>query len=298
MENILDTNATANLKHQVNKATNATEKHIDTFARVGFLARACVYALMGFFAVLLFTGQGGGAATDSKGSIKMLLGQPWGKPLIIALSAGLLAYAVFRIFQAIRDYDHRGTELKSLALRAGYLLGGLLHLALAIYALDLIFAIGFGGSAGNDQSTARTILSLPLGRLLLFGVGAGVIAFGVGQIVIALKEKFTRHLHLPTQHKKLLCNISKFGLIARGLMFGVVGWLFVTSAWHANSAEARGIKGAWTFFGTQSFGTSLQIIIALGLIAFAIYGVIEARYRTVAGTRSSLEQSRTFVSGQ
>lgn len=275
--------STSDLKYQVNKATHATEQHIDTFARVGFLARACVYALMGFFAILLFTGQSGGAATDSKGSIRMLLSQGWGKPLVIALSAGLIAYAVFRIFQAIRDYDHRGSDYKGLALRAGYFLGGLIHIALAYYALNLIFQFGSNAGGGGEQGLARSILGLPAGRFLLFAVGAGVISFGVGQIVIAVKEKFTRGLSLPSAHKKLLCTVSKFGLIARGLMFAAVGWLFARSALHGNSAEAQGVKGAWSFFSTQPFGTWVEIIIALGLIAFAVYGVIESRYRHVNG---------------
>ena len=267
----------------VRKATNATEKHIDLFARVGFIARAVVYALMGLFAILLFTGQSGGAATDSKGSIRMLLSQGWGKPLVITLAAGLLAYAVFRIFQAVRDYDHRGSDLKGLGLRAGYFLGGLLHIALAYYALNLIFQ--FGSSAnGGEQGLARSIMSLPAGRFLLFALGGGVVAFGIGQIVIAVKEKFTSSLQLPTQGKKLLCNISKFGLIARGLMFGAVGWLFIKSALSENSAEARGVKGAWSFFSTQPFGNWVELIIAVGLIAFAFYGVVESRYRHIART--------------
>lgn len=279
--NTISTPTTTDLKNQFNKATYQTEQHIDTFAKVGFLARACVYALMGFFAILLFTGQSGGAATDSKGSIKMLVSQGLGKPLIIALAAGLLAYAVFRIFQAIRDYDHRGKDAKGLMLRAGYFFGGLIHIALAYYALNLIFHFGSSSDGGGEQGLARSIMNLPAGRVLLFAVGAGVISFGIGQIVIAVKEKFTRGLHLPTQHKKLLCNISKFGLSARGVMFGAVGWLFVKSALSGDSGNAGGVKGAWSFFSTQPFGTTLQVIIAFGLVAFAVYGVIESRYRQV-----------------
>lgn len=271
------------LKYHVKKATHTTEKHIDTFATIGFLAKACVYALMGFFAILLFTGQSGGAATDSKGSIRMLLSQGWGKPFVIALSVGLLAYAIFRIFQSIRDYDHRGRDMKGLGLRVGYFFGGLLHIALAYYALNLIFHVG-SSSFGGEQGLARSLMNLPAGRILLFGVGAGVIAFGIGQIVIAVKEKFTRYLNLPHQNKKLLCNISKFGLIARGLMFGAVGYLFIKSALHGNSAEAQGMKGAWSFFATQPFGDWIKLMIAVGLIAFAFYGVIESRYRKTGTT--------------
>lgn len=272
--------STSNIKHQVSKATSATEKQIHWFARVGFIARAFIYALMGIFAVLLFTGQSGGAATDSQGSIKLLLEQGWGKPLIITLAVGLLAYAVFRMLQAFLDSNDKGSDFKGLGLRAGYLLGGLLHIALAYYALSLVFEFKDEGGSGS-QGLAQTLMSLPAGRLLLFALGAGVVAFGIGQLVIAFKEKFMKGLDLPSRHTKLLKNISKFGIMARGLMLGAVGWLFILASWSGSSAEARGVKGAWSFFGTQPFGTWVELIIAIGLIAFAIYGVVESRYRQV-----------------
>lgn len=171
---------------------------MDTFARVGLLGRAGVYFLTGVFALLMLTGQGDGAVTDNKGSIQHLFHHAWGAPALFVLVIGLVCYAVFRIFQSIRDYDHRGSDFKGLILRAGYFFGGAVHLFLAYFALN---------------------------------------------------------------------------------MFAVVGYLFVMSAWHHNSAEARGMKGAWSFFGTQPFGIWIELVIALGLIAFAFYGVIEARYR-------------------
>jgi hypothetical protein len=263
----------------VENLTNKTENHIDTFARVGYLARATVYGFMGVLAVMMFTGNGG-TATDSKGAIRTLLEQPFGRPALLVLAMGLLAYAVFRFFQSIRDYDHHGKDMKGILHRVAYFIGGAIHVFLGYYALNLIFH--FGKTTGKgEQGIAQTILAQPFGRSLLFALAAIVIGFGVSQIYIAVKEKFTRGLSLPPQNRKLLCNISKFGLSARGVMFMTVGWLFAKAALHANSAEAKGVKGAWTFLGTQPFGTTLELLIAGGLIAFAFYGVIEAMYRHI-----------------
>lgn len=255
-----------------------SNKSIDRFARVGYAARAVVYGLVGLFAALIAFGYQG-ALTDNRGALRQLLAEPFGTILLIVLAFGLACYAVWRILQAIRDYDHRGKDAKGLAVRAGYFFGGVTHAALAYSAINLIFHLSRQSSQPQDKKVAYWLLDQPFGQLLAGLVALAIFGFGIGQIYIAIKETFTRGLYLPRDKKKWLCRICKFGLISRGVIFLIVGWLFMRAALHANANEARGVPGAWRFLAGQPFGVTLVAVVALGLIAFAVYGFAESLYR-------------------
>ncbi len=129
---------------------------------------------------------------------------------------------------------------------------------------------------------AYKLLVQPFGQLLTGIFALIIVGIGIGQIYIALSEKFLKRLNLPSDKKRPLCLISKFGLISRGIVFAIVGWLFMRAALHADSSEAKGVKGAWVFLFDQPFGRGLVFTIAVGLIAFAVYGVTEARYKEIS----------------
>ncbi len=255
------------------------DKHVDLLARIGYAARAAVYALMGTFALLLSLGFKKGELTDSKGSLRQLIEQPFGKIFLAVLGFGLIAYAVWRLLQAVLDYEQKGTSAKGLLLRSGYLFGGIVHALLGYSAINLIFHLSRESNGSRDKDVAFWLLTQPFGQFLAGAVALGIFAFGIGQIMIAVKEKFMKHLHLPADKKMWLSRICKFGLICRGIVFCIVGWLFLRAAFYANSSEAKGVKGAWQFIADQPFGEALVGVTALGLIAFAAYGLTEALYR-------------------
>lgn len=261
-----------------NLETVTSDQNVDRFAKVGYAARASVYGLVGLFAALIALGQGG-VLTDNRGALSELLAQPFGTTLLIVVAIGLLGYAVWRILQAIRDYDHRGSDAKGLAIRAGFFFGGLAHALLAYSAINLVFRLSRESNQTQEKAVATWLLDKPFGQILVALVALGIIGFGVGQIFIAVKEKFTRGLDVPPEKKKWLYAVCKFGLISRGIMFGIVGWLFMRAALTANANRAEGVRGAWKFLAGQPFGNLLVAIIAFGFMAFAIYGFTESRYR-------------------
>ncbi len=86
------------------------DRHVHLIARIGYAARAGVYALMGTFALLLSLGFKKGQLTDSKGSLRQLIEQPFGKLFLAVLGVGLIAYAVWRLLQAVLDYEHKANS--------------------------------------------------------------------------------------------------------------------------------------------------------------------------------------------
>lgn len=274
---------------------------IDTFARIGFVARATVYFLMGALALLLAFRRGGGAATDSKGALRHLLQHDFGTVFLGALAAGLFSYAIWRTYEAWHGTNTEGGTLKGIGTRAGYVLGAVTHASLGLYALSLIFLFS-SPSGRSEQKMAEQTLSLPFGQLVTALIGLGIFAFGISQFFIAYKERFARVMVIPARHRNLIMHICKFGLVARGIVFAIIGGFFVQAAVYSNSRDAGGIVKAWGLLREQAYGNVLLGVVAAGFIAFGIYGIVEALYEHcptgTSGGRSggrSLERLKQYL---
>ena len=250
---------------------------IQLFARIGYAARGAVYFLMGLFALLLATGSSEGKATDSKGAIRELLDHRFGTAFLIVMAVGLFSYAIWRLYETFADPTHEGTKAKGLMKRAGFLLGAIGHASLGIYALNLIFYFS-QSKGGTEQSFAHKLLTLPFGQLLTAAIGIGIIVFGLSQFFVAIKEKFCRTLDIPADKRDVVVPVCKFGLMARGAVFALIGWFFVQAALHYSSREAGGIAQAWQVLREQPFGNYLIGVVALGFLSFGVYGAAESLY--------------------
>lgn len=193
-------------------------KFIEVYAKAGYAARAAVYALIGSLAILLVIGNQG-QYTDSKGAVRSLLLQPFGSIILAILALGLLAYAVWRFLQAIYDYDSRGNDIKGYAVRAGFFFGGIIHALLAYYAVNLIFRFSNSSAGYNEKQVAAWALSQSFGQILLASVALGIAAFGIGQMIIALKGSFTRGLNIPKEKRNGFAASVNLAWCLVGLFF-------------------------------------------------------------------------------
>ena len=76
--------------------------------------------------------------------------------------------------------------------------------------------------------------------------------------------------------------VAKTGLIARGVVFLVVAFLFALRAVRADgSGEPPDSQQALEFIQSLPAGWALLAAIGLGLVAFAFYSLIEAVYRRI-----------------
>ncbi len=76
--------------------------------------------------------------------------------------------------------------------------------------------------------------------------------------------------------------VARLGYAARGIVFIIVGVFVCVAALQSKPAAARGFGGALQALLAQPFGTVLLFIVALGLIAFAIYSLIETIFHQFA----------------
>lgn len=142
----------------------AANPTLELLERLGYVARGVLYVVMGFLAFRIASSQPGGKATDLSGSLVWLIGNPFGKLVLIVMVIGLAAYSLWGLIRAIYDPLHRGRDTKGIAARVGFLTSALSYAAIAFFALQILAG---QGAASNDstQKTVSSLLTNPAGAL-------------------------------------------------------------------------------------------------------------------------------------
>jgi hypothetical protein len=255
---------------------------IERVARFGFAARGLVYILVGLLAAGAAAGMGS-RATDPHGALRAVGRQPLGTAFLVVLGCGLAAYAVWRFLQAGLDLERKGSSVRALAVRASFVVSGLGHAGLAFTAASL--AIGLReGRSDVVRTSVRRVLDEPYGRWLVAAVGLAVIGTAAYQFYKAYSCKFEDDLvlsRMTESARRWSRRVGRAGLVARGVTFAVIGWFLLRAALEANAHEARGLAGALRVLGRQDREHWLLLVVALGLTAYGLSSLVDARYRRV-----------------
>ncbi|MGB3637205.1 MAG: DUF1206 domain-containing protein [Rivularia sp. (in: cyanobacteria)] len=254
---------------------------IEGLARFGYASKGAVYFLVGLLAVKAAFGSGG-KTTDTEGALKTIVQQPFGQILLGLVAFGLISYAMWRFVEAINDPENKGKDIKGIVTRLTYVANGLTYAALAWTAVQIVM-----GSASSDDGDAKQdwtarLLNQPFGQWLVGTIGAAVIAFGCYYLYRAFSAKFRRKLYLSelsNTGREWVIAICRFGLAARSIVFFLIGWFFIEAAYMAQASQVGGLNEALETLAAQPYGPWLLAIVALGLIAYGVYCVVQARYR-------------------
>jgi len=205
-----------------------------------------------------------------------------------------LGYSAWRAVQAIADADDHGTDAKGLAIRGGLAVSAITHVILAIYAATLIFdgggssgGSGGGSGGGGTQSWVAKLMEQPYGVWLVGIVGAAIIGAGIAHTIKGAKAGFEKHFAANYNKSGWVRPVCRFGLIARGVVFMMIGGFIVNAAWQYDPSEAKGLSGALNSLLQQPYGQVLLGIVAFGLVAFGIYSIVEAVYRRIGMEQDS-----------
>jgi hypothetical protein len=222
----------------------------------------------------------GGGTTGSSGALRSLADNSWGTFALVLIAIGMFGYGLWRLLSATLDLENEGNDGKAIAKRVGHAASGIAHFGLSIYAVSLVSGSGGGGSSGGAESMTAKLMQAPFGPALV--VIAGIIAFVVAgfQIRKAPAEKYRRHISLPDHHG-VSNKLIKFGIISRGVVFAIIGGFLVYAGITVNPDQARGVGGALSWLQQQSYGSILLGLIAIGLLGFALYSFLQARYRII-----------------
>jgi hypothetical protein len=271
----------------------ATSRTVTTLARLGYAVKGVVYIVIGFLAILLVTGHGGGA-TDQNGALKAIyaspLGEGFGRFLMIVITVGLFSFALWSLIQAVFDTDHKGRRAKGIAARVGYAGVAISYGLLGVGA----YQIASTGSTSSKSSTSSAqnwtglLLKQPAGVILVIIVGCVVLGIAAYLFARAYRASFRRYLNLASLSapaRKGVIAFGRLGNAALGVVFLIVGLFLIIAAVKHNPGDAKGLDAALVELLKQPFGPWLLGVVALGLLAYGVYSFAEARYRQVGGSR-------------
>jgi hypothetical protein len=227
-------------------------------------------------------GAGGHTVTDSHDAMDALNGA-FGRPLLGLMALGLAGYGIWLVINAFTDAEGKGRDAKGLAKRIGAGIRGIVHIALAGTAVSLLLWQTSGDGHGEKARhwTGR-VLGTPGGVYLVWGVAAAIGGYGIWQLYRAWSAKLDKQLDLGRLRigaQRVVIAISRFGIAARAIVFISIAVLFGRAALHRNASEAGGTSESMNEL--FAFGRWPFAAIALGVAAYGIYQLIEARYRRI-----------------
>jgi hypothetical protein len=255
---------------------------LEPLARLGYTSKALIYAIVGSLAIAAAAGRGG-RVTDTSGALRVMLGTPAGRFVLLILAVGLCGYALWRALDAIRDPDQHGTSFKGLVTRFGNGMRAVIYGALGIEAFKLFQ--GLRGSSPRDAQiwTAR-IMAFPLGTWAVAIAGLIVAVYGVSEIIASFRGGYSRTLDLspvPPHLRGGFEMISRFGIGARGVIIVVIGTLLVRAALQEDPSEAQGTRGSMLEIADLANGVWILGLVGAGLLAYAFDQALHARCRRI-----------------
>lgn len=259
----------------------------DTLGRVGLAGRGVLYAVIALLALQLALGSPDQQAS-SEGAFAWIAQQPFGKVLLVAMTASLFALAAWRFLDAAAGDPVEGDDASD---RVRFLAKGCVYLALAIAAASVTVSTWSGSSGGSSgaassgdgesqKKATAMVLDWPMGQWIV-GV-AGLVVIGYALYMFkhhAIDASFEKRLDTSASWVE---RFGRIGYGARSVVWAVVGYLTVRAAVTYDPNEAGGLSAALQELAVSTAGPILLGAVALGLFGFAAFCLAEAKFRRAA----------------
>ncbi|MGN6587845.1 MAG: DUF1206 domain-containing protein [Solirubrobacterales bacterium] len=257
----------------------AHAKTLGWLARAGLVARGVVYGVIGVLALKLALGNGG-KATNQTGALKTIAGQSFGEALLVLLAIGLAGYSLWRLLRAA--VGHGAEQQDSGSDRIAALASGIAYGILCVTAIKILTDSGAG--SGTPKQPTGGVLEWPAGTVIVAIAGAILIGVAIYQADKGIARKFLEDAktgEMSEGVRKGYTALGVFGHVARAVVFALIGYGLIKAAVDYNPKEAIGLDGALRELADASYGPALLGLVAVGLAGFALYSIVDARYRKV-----------------
>jgi hypothetical protein len=264
----------------------AAQPVLQLLERVGYVARGALYAVVGVLALKIATSSAGGQATDLNGALVFLIGNQFGKFILIVMVVGLAAYAVWGLIRAVFDPLHRGSDASGWLARLGFVSSAVSYGAIAFFGLTLLMGTGSASAGDSTQKTAASLLAHPFGGQLTILAGLVAVGIGIGQFVEAYRAVFQNDLkgaEMSPTVRSIVVWLGRYGMAARGVTFLVIGYFLIQAGIYKSASLAHGFGGAFVFLLSQPYGNLLLAVVALGFVALGLHSIACARWVRLMG---------------
>lgn len=270
--------ATTNAKYTVSRADS---KPLELLARAGFIGYGILHLLFAWIAFqVAFAGSN--QESDQSGALRTLAGNGWGKFLVIAIAVGLVAMAIWQLFEAVIG-ESGMTNRRAIFERVVSAARAILYAYLA-YTAWKVFQGSNASMADSQENKSAGLMASSGGRWWVGLVGVAVAGVGIGIFVYGMRKKFVKHLNtqeMAASVRKSTIRLGMTGYMSKGVAYTIAGILFVAAAVTYDANKARGLDGALKTLASEPYGVWLLAVIAVGIAAFGIYCFAQAKYRKV-----------------
>ncbi|MEU8195105.1 DUF1206 domain-containing protein [Microbispora amethystogenes] len=266
--------------HQTGRRVEGTARRaadhpaLEKLAKVGFAARGVLYAIIGLVALQIAFGGGGEA--DKSSALQIVRDSPLGDPLLWLMAVGLAALVIWQISEAVWGRPEARERVEAVARAVVY--------AALVYSMVALLTQNKAAASSDSQSqdATKALFDLPGGQFLVGLLALGVIALGVYWIYEGWTEKFMRDMHVTEPRARgVVVKLGKAGYIARGVIALAAGALIGQAALTYDPDKAAGIDDALKALADTPAGPWLLVVVAIGLVLFAVYCFAEARWHRV-----------------
>jgi hypothetical protein len=247
--------------------------------RLGFLAKGLVYAVVALIAIEVARGEKKKTKSE-EGAIESLAHQSFGELLLVLLAIGLAGYALWRLRIALLGPPGESGAHAALE-RVGSVVLAAVYAGLCIYTVRFL-TTDSGGEETRPDEVTKKLLDEPYGVALV--IAAGVVMLGVAayEAYKALSRDFLDDLEtgrMSSGTRSLATFLGTAGYGALAVTSAIFGAFLIKAAVEHDAKEAVGLDGALQELVTESLGPLLLWVVAIGLLIYAFYCVIQARYR-------------------
>ena len=86
---------------------------------------------------------------------------------------------------------------------------------------------------------------------------------------------------LSEHTRRWVLGVGKVGLVARGVVFAIIGCGLFKAGWSGTDPEPPSIDGAQFKLSQQPYSALLLGVVAAGLVCYGLHMLVSARYRTL-----------------
>jgi hypothetical protein len=230
---------------------------------------------------------------SSTGAVQEAAGQPWGQVSLALLAAGFAGYSLTQLIEVLfrpRQVSHPVHRWRQRVVSSW---GCLLYAAFCISTVSLLVAgrrpdRTATSEQRQDTAVSATLVGTGLGRMALLLIGVLVVIAGaeIGRrsVRLTFQERFSTRLRTRS-FGIVVRALGAVGCVARASVFVLVGVFIVKAAVLGEPRELKGVDATFRTVGRSHFGPITLGALAIGLFAYGLYCLLEARYRDLTPGR-------------
>lgn len=246
------------------------------------MATAIVYVMIGVVAMLsLLRLKHGGA--DEGSILKFLEDVPLGKLVIALILLGMVAYIIWRVYEAINDpYDY-GRNWKGLSIRVITVFSAVSDALIGWPALESLLgestALEDGQPVAQRQMFAE-LLAKSEGNWIVCTIGLITSVTAIVQFVYVLREAYEERIdmkRLSSFKQKLVHGLGYAGHFARGIILGLIGFFMLKAGFTGNAQYVVNTDKAFDFLG-DNVSHLVFALVAIGTVGYGFFMFLMGYY--------------------